>query len=343
MARRKADIREAVARSDIERYRDHALALADEARRQLRALQKGSFTVETKSDGSPVTSADLAVEARLRALTLAAFPDHGQVGEEFPPHRQDADFQWVFDPVDGTEDFVHRVPTFGSLVGLFYKGEPLVGVIEIPMLEDRVHAAFGRGAYRDSAVGGNERLRLADLDRKTPAASVRVTTSAPHNYFRRRNDMARFEALARAYPNLRIYRSCYMHLCAATGQADAAIDYGNPIWDIAAARIVIEEAGGAFRLVDGYEEAGAQIYNVVFGRPAVVASIAKLMLATKVKPLPKATRAPKAKRAPKPAPPRKPAPRKPAARKPAAPKAARGKAGRKTAAKPASRPKTKRR
>ena len=278
-----ADIRGKIARGDLERFRDHALALADEARRQLRALQKGSFNVETKGDGSPVTSADLAVEAKLRAMTLAAFPDHGQIGEEFPPHRPDAEFRWVFDPVDGTEDFVHRVPTFGSIVGLFFRGEPVVGVIDIPMLEDRVHAAFGLGAFRDSPVGGNERLRLADLDRSTPAMTVRVMTSAPANYVRRRSDMARFEALAREYPNMRIYRSCYTHLCAATGHADATIDYGNPIWDIAAARILIEEAGGAFRLVDSYEAEGERFYNSVFGRPSLVAKIAKLMLATKVK------------------------------------------------------------
>jgi fructose-1,6-bisphosphatase/inositol monophosphatase family enzyme len=134
-AKPPADIRAGVPRTDIERYRDHALRLADEARQILRAQQKGAFDVKTKDDGSPVTSADLAVEARLRALTLAAFPDHGQLGEEFPPHKPEAEFRWVFDPVDGTEDFVHRVPTFGSIIGLFYRGEPVVGVIEVPMLE----------------------------------------------------------------------------------------------------------------------------------------------------------------------------------------------------------------
>jgi fructose-1,6-bisphosphatase/inositol monophosphatase family enzyme len=256
--------------------------------------------VKTKDDGSPVTSADLAVEARLRALTLAAFPDHGQLGEEFPPHRPEAEFRWVFDPVDGTEDFVHRVPTFGSIIGLFYRGEPVVGVIEVPMLEERVHGAFGLGAFRDSLTVGNERLRLADFDPKTPAMAVRVMTSARANYIRRRDDGARFDALARAYPNMRIYRSCYMHLCAATGQTDATVDYGNPIWDIAAARIVIEEAGGAFRVVDSYDFGGAQMYNCVFGRPVLVARIAKLLRAIKPGRLLPPPSPPKPKREPKP-------------------------------------------
>ena len=271
-------------------------------------MQKGAFDVKTKDDGSPVTSADLAVEARLRALTLAAFPDHGQIGEEFPPHKPEADFRWVFDPVDGTEDFVHRVPTFGSIIGLFYKGEPLVGVIEIPMLEERVSAAYGLGAFRDSLTLGNARLRLADFDPKTPAMAVRVMSSARANYVRRRADGARFDALAREYPNLRIYRSCYMHLCAATGQTDATVDYGNPLWDIAAARIVVEEAGGEFRVVDSYDLEGERMYNSVFGRPALVAKIAKLLRAIKPgkvlppPPPPKPKREPKPEAAPAPAP-----------------------------------------
>jgi histidinol-phosphatase len=297
-----ADIRASLPRWDIERYRDHALKLADEARQILRAQQKGAFEVKTKDDGSPVTSADLAVEARLRALTLAAFPEHGQLGEEFPPHKPEAAFRWVFDPVDGTEDFVHRVPTFGSIIGLFYRGEPVVGVIEIPMLEERVHAAYGLGAVRDSLITGNQRLRLADLDPKTPAMAVRVMSSARANFVRRRDDGKRFDALAHEYPNLRIYRSCYMHLCAATGQADATVDYGNPLWDIAAARIVVEEAGGAFRVIDSYDLDGERMYNSVFGRPALVAKIAKLLRAIKpgkVLPPPKPPkRAPKAEAAP---------------------------------------------
>ncbi len=297
-----ADIRAAIPHWDVERYRDHALKLADEARQILRAQQRGAFEVKTKDDGSPVTSADLAVEARLRALTLAAFPDHGQLGEEFPPHKPEAEFRWVFDPVDGTEDFVNRVPTFGSIIGLFYRGEPVVGVIEIPMLEERIHAGYGLGAFRDSLTLGNARLRLTDFDTKTPAMAVRVMSSAPANYVRRREDGARFDALVREYPNLRIYRSCYMHLCAATGQTDATVDYGNPLWDIAAARIVVEEAGGAFHVIDSYDLDGTRMYTTVFGRPGPAPKLPKPLGALKPGKVLPPPPPPKPKRAPKPEP-----------------------------------------
>jgi fructose-1,6-bisphosphatase/inositol monophosphatase family enzyme len=112
---------------DRERFRDCALGLADEARDQLRAFASGSFEVKHKSDGSYVTSADFQVEQRLRARIERQFPDHGIVGEEFPARAPAAEFQWILDPVDGTEDFVQRIPTFGSIIALHYRGEPLAG------------------------------------------------------------------------------------------------------------------------------------------------------------------------------------------------------------------------
>lgn len=270
-----SDHRLGLVRADLARFRDHALALADESRRQLRGFQADGFEVRHKADGSHVTTADLSVEERLRDMTERAFPDHGIVGEEYPAVRPGADFQWVFDPVDGTEDFVQRVPTFGTIIGLHFRGAPLAGVIDVPMLDARVHAAFGLGAFR-----GNERLRLADLDPTVPPAGVRVVLSARGNFVRYRDDGALFDAVTRAYPNHRIYRSCYAHLCAATGQADAAIDAANPIWDIAAAQILVEEAGGAFRVAHEYVSGPDRIFTTVFGRPAVVERLAALLAVT---------------------------------------------------------------
>lgn len=268
------DLRSQIGRADVERFRDHALTLADESRRMLRGFFADGAGVKRKPDGSYVTDADLAVERHLRALTVRAFPAHGIVGEEFGAGGGDQEFRWIFDPVDGTEEFVQRIPLFGTIIGLHFRGEPVVGVIDIPMLEDRVHAALGLGAFR-----GRERLRLADLDPATPDAHVRVMLSARANFLRARDGSALFDAVTHAYPNHRIYRSCYTHLCAATGQSDATLDIGNPIWDIAAARILVEEAGGAFQIVEEAVCGQERIYNSVFGRPAVVARLATLLAA----------------------------------------------------------------
>src|SRR5439155_2295528 len=70
------------------------------------------------------------------------FPDHGVIGEEYPPTRRESAFQWILDPIDGTEEFVHGVPTFGTMLALHHRGVPLVGVIDDPALDIRVHAGW---------------------------------------------------------------------------------------------------------------------------------------------------------------------------------------------------------
>lgn len=271
-----------LARADLVRFLDHALALADESRRLLRAFFSAGFAVSRKPDGSYVTDADIETERALRAMTARAFPGHGLIGEEHGRQGRDAPLRWVFDPVDGTEDFVYRVPTFGTIIALYHGDEAIVGVLDLPMLELRVHAARGLGAYASGgAWRGNARLALGDVDPALPSESWRVTTSGRANFTRHRSVLGRddgavFDRLVATYPNHRIYRSCLAHLLAVTGQAEACVDAHNPIWDIAAASVLAEEAGGACRTVQRYEIDGEPMYSTVFGRKAAVERISTL-------------------------------------------------------------------
>jgi fructose-1,6-bisphosphatase/inositol monophosphatase family enzyme len=260
------DIRNEIPASDIERFYSTALELADEARALIRAALAAGFEVKRKPDRSFVTSADLRVEERLRELISRHYPDHGVIGEEYPPANPDAAFHWVMDPIDGTEDFVQRVPTFGSILALHYRGEPLVGVIDHPVLDMRVSAAFGRGTYKD-----NERILLTDLDPAAIDGTERVMLPARANFIKHRDDGALFDALTHAHPNHRVYRTCFTHSCAVTGAADATVDYGNPVWDFAASRILIEEAGGKFVIVRAWDvPAFGRVHGSVFGKPSLV-------------------------------------------------------------------------
>ncbi len=260
------DIRNEIPASDVERFYTTALEFADEARALIRAALAAGFEVRRKPDRSFVTSADLRVEERLREMIKKHFPDHGVIGEEYPPANPRAAFQWIMDPIDGTEDFVQRVPTFGSILALHYRGEPLVGVIDHPALDMRVSAGFGRGACR-----GNERIQLADLDPAAIDGTERVTLPARANFTKHRDDGALFDILAKAHPNHRIYRSCFAHSCAILGAADAGVDYGNPVWDFAATRLLMEEAGGKFVIVRAWDvPSSGRVYGSVFGKPALV-------------------------------------------------------------------------
>lgn len=266
------DIRRELPLATIAELHGAALEFMDMARRVILAACRTGFSVERKADGSFVTNVDLEVEDRLRTLITRRFPEHGILGEEFPPARPGARFQWILDPIDGTEDFVHRVPTFGSILALHYAGVPIVGVVDHPMLDLRCHAAFGRGTFKDATA-----VRLTDVEKDTPSAQLRLILSARANFTRYRDEGRYFDAITAAFPNQRIYRSCFGHALVATGAADAMVDYHDTAWDLAAARILTEEAGGTYTVVRNFVVDGVPIYSAVFGKPSVVERLRGLL------------------------------------------------------------------
>jgi fructose-1,6-bisphosphatase/inositol monophosphatase family enzyme len=266
------DARRDIAPAEIQALQQRAMELADAAREIVDQALRTGFSIQYKPDGSYVTSADVAVESRLRALIAQHWPDHGVIGEELAPANPEAPFQWVIDPIDGTEDFVHRVPTFGCILALYYRKLPLLGIIDHPSLDLRCDGAFGRGTRRNG-----ERVRLADLPADVTSERVRVVLSARANFMRYRDEGARFDTLARAFPNHRVYRSCLGHTLVATGAADVMVDYHDTLWDLAAARILTEEAGGHYRTVREFDVNGARIYSAVFGKASAVERVCRLL------------------------------------------------------------------
>src|SRR5207302_6027854 len=97
-----------------------------------------------KPDLSPVTIADRNAEAAMRRLITARFPDHGIIGEEYGEEREDAEFVWVLDPIDGTKSFISGVPLFGTLIALARHGRPILGIIDQPISRERWIGAAGR-------------------------------------------------------------------------------------------------------------------------------------------------------------------------------------------------------
>jgi myo-inositol-1(or 4)-monophosphatase len=91
--------------------------------------------VELKSDQTPVTHADRGAEELLRRMINQRFPAHGIIGEELGSENPDAEFVWVLDPVDGTKSFVTGVPLWGTLIALLQHGQPVLGCIHQPLLQ----------------------------------------------------------------------------------------------------------------------------------------------------------------------------------------------------------------
>ncbi len=264
------DIRSEIPARDIERIFTKALEFSAAARALILSMLVEGFEVRRKPDKSFVTSVDLKVEEQLRELIQRDFPGHGIIGEEYPATLPEAPFQWIMDPIDGTEDFVQRMPAFGSILALHYRGEPVVGVIDHPVLDIRVSAGFGMGTYHNG-----RHVTLPDLDPATIDGTERVMLPSRANFIKHRDDGHLFDAVARAHPNHRIYRTCFTHTCAVLGMADAAIDYGNPVWDFAASRILIEEAGGKFLNVRQWDvPVYGSVYGSIMGKATLVDQLA---------------------------------------------------------------------
>jgi fructose-1,6-bisphosphatase/inositol monophosphatase family enzyme len=251
---------------DIDRYHAAALELADAVRQIVTPALARGLDVMTKADASLVTDVDHAVESRLRAMIARWFPDHGVIGEEYPPTNPSSPFQWILDPIDGTEELVHGIPTFGAMLALHHVGVPLVGVIDHPALDLRVSAGRGLGTYRNGA-----RIRLRDAPADAPPAHVRLALSARLNFTRRVDEGHLFDALTRAFPNHRIFRAAYAHTAAVTGAVDVMVDMHNQVWDLAPSQVLIEEAGGRYALLRDFRAPdGPRLLSAAFGRPAAV-------------------------------------------------------------------------
>lgn len=260
-----------VPHGDVARFHAAAIELADETRRIIAPMLERGFTTETKPDASPVTDVDRAVELRLRELIRRWFPDHGVVGEEYPPERPDSTFQWILDPIDGTAELVHGIPTWGAMLALHHRGVGVVGLIDHQALDLRVSGGLGLGAYRNG-----QRIRLPELEAGARPEDARVVLSARINFTRGVDEGHIFEALTRRFSNHRIFRAAYAHTAVITGAADAMVDAHNHVWDVAPSQVLIEEAGGAYAVVRDFESPTGRLLSTVFGKRGVVDPLVKV-------------------------------------------------------------------
>ncbi len=151
-----------------------AEAAADAAGATIRPWYRARLGAEIKADLSPVTAADRAAEHAMRTLLSERFPDHGILGEEAGLIRPAARLRWVLDPIDGTRAFITGRPLFGTLIALMDGDEPLLGVLDQPVLGERWVGVRGqatrfRGAYGRAGCRPCARLAEAELGCTTPA------------------------------------------------------------------------------------------------------------------------------------------------------------------------------
>lgn len=194
------------------------------------------LAVERKADASPVTRADREAEARAIAVLRAAFPDCGVLGEEYGEQGAQGR-RWIVDPIDGTRSFIRGIPFFASLIALEEDGEITTGAIYAPALDDLLYAQKGQGAF-----DRHGRLQVSRVDSLRAAMLMFGGVSG----LRRRGYWPAYERLVDAAGRTRAYGDYFGYTFVARGQAEAVVDVDLKPWDLAAVKIVIEEAGGRF-------------------------------------------------------------------------------------------------
>ncbi|KAE9552299.1 hypothetical protein FO519_004485 [Halicephalobus sp. NKZ332] len=237
------------------------------------AYEQPIAVVKTKSSNTDlVTETDQAVEKLLINGLSEAFPDHKFIGEESAAAGQKYTLTdaptWIIDPIDGTTNFVHRIPLVGICVGLTIKKEPVIGIVYNPISNEIFTAIKGRGAFKNGFpihVSDSEELSKAvictslgihnlvsvgplwldtalDNHRKSVLAGVRGTPEMVNSY------IESFKAFMVDHDGHghRAFGSAAINMVyCAQGSIDAYIEYGLHSWDIAAAVVILREAGGS--------------------------------------------------------------------------------------------------
>src|SRR6202045_221583 len=219
-----------------------ALDAAEKAASIARSLYQRNIEIRIKADKSPVTEADVRCEMAIREIIEARFPAHGFYGEETGLHRQDAEYLWIVDPIDGTKAFVREYPMFSTQIALMRRGEILLGVSSAPIYGELCFAERGCGAYLN-----NKPMAVSQIATLESAA----LSSGNMKSLATGGQWARYGALVAQVNRIRGYGDFLHYHLLASGKIDAVIESDVNILDIAACVAMVNEAGGRFTDLDG--------------------------------------------------------------------------------------------
>jgi myo-inositol-1(or 4)-monophosphatase len=210
-----------------------------------RFAHREHLSVEIKGTHDYVTAVDREAEAAVVAVLRRQAPEHAILAEEGSLGGEHAEYRWIVDPLDGTTNFIHGVPTFAVSIALEDANGLVAGAVHDPCRGETFHAHRGGGAFLNGA-----RIACTDLDHLDGAL---VATGFPFREMTRLADyLAAFERFVRATSGLRRAGSASLDLVyTACGRYDGFFEVGLKSWDLAGGAIVVTEAGGVVTDVRG--------------------------------------------------------------------------------------------
>lgn len=192
-----------------------------------------------KGEVDLVTIADREAEKVAISLIKTDFPSHAILAEETGDHGvQEAEFRWIIDPLDGTTNYAHTLPAFAVSIGIEHGGRMVMGMVQAPALRETFFAQHGEGATlndRPIHVSGVSKMRQA-----------LAVTGFPYDRHERPEYYLKYVAeILRRAQGIRRSGSAALDLCSvACGRVDFYWEENLWPWDIAAGRLIVEEAGG---------------------------------------------------------------------------------------------------
>lgn len=214
--------------------------------------------IESKSDLSPVTIADKNAEKLMRKLISSKYPDHGIIGEEFGNVNTDNEFVWVLDPIDGTKSFICGVPLFGTLIALLKNNEPIIGIINLPALNELYVGAIGIHTTLNN--------KKISVSKKTELNESTLVCTDHLDVIKKQNEK-KFLKLANSVKLYRNWGDCYMYALLARGAVDIAIDPVMNFWDIQALIPIIKGAGGV--ITDYHGNSPKSANSIIASNPSL--------------------------------------------------------------------------
>ncbi len=218
-------------------YLETAIEIAREAGALLAGYFERRVAFELKGDYDLVTEADRASEKLVVERLRSHFPSHGIVAEEGGGHESSSEFRWYVDPLDGTTNFAHSYPIFNVTLALEQHGEMIAGVVFDPFRNELFEAERGGGAYMN-----RKRIRVSNTRRLQDSL---VSTGFPSRRRHLNVNIHFYHQLAMGTHGVRRSGSAAIDLAyVACGRLDAFWEFGLNPWDLAAGRLLVQEAGG---------------------------------------------------------------------------------------------------
>jgi len=216
--------------------------LADNARKISLKYFKKKLKIISKEKNifDPVTIADITIQKKINRLISNRYPDHSILGEEESIIRE-SDYEWCIDPIDGTKSFIQGVPLWGTLISLAKNNRIILGIADIPALDER-YIGYSNRSFK---VVKGKKYNLTVND-NTEINNCVLNTTSPY-VFANRSDQKSFEKVSKKVKSTRLGGDCYSYCLLADGLVDIVIESGLKPWDIRALEPIIVNAGGIIK------------------------------------------------------------------------------------------------